>query len=246
MLVKPASMQPDHIVRDTNLGDVLDALDPGLTTVNDAAAHTYTALELVPADVDRTGALGGATADNWPTAAQIIGALEGNKQVLSPPGNALYGTEGSKSVTRQWPSMGVLGRNASFRRTIRNNNTGQTITMTAPASSGISVSGTMTIATNKWREFLFRILNSAPSCTLSATTVNGSKTISAIDLNLISQVSPGMSVYGTGIAANTRVDGVNLDAGTIHLDTNATADGTLIGLTFTPTVVISNVRAGDV
>jgi hypothetical protein len=245
-LVKPATFNMNHIARDMNPGDILDLSENPLIVVNSAVGVTLTPAQLLGQDIDRTGAAAGAIADTLPSADQIVNFLAGNKNLVTPPGNALYGTEPNKSVQLQWPAMlGVIPPYSTLRRFIRNG-VGQVLTVQAAANSGVTVSGTATIAASKWREFLIRILNSTPAAMLSVTTTNASAALSAVDLNLVNQITAGMSVYGTGIAANAVVVGVNRDAGTITMDQAATASGSLIAITFTPTVTLQNLRAGDI
>lgn len=102
-------------------------------TVDSAAtAVSLTAAQLINFGVLlRTGAPGGAVADTLDTAANIIAALGGPSLVL---------TDGT------------------FSRWIRMLNfTGQTITITT--NTGLVLSGTMTIATSTYRDFLFTVTN---------------------------------------------------------------------------------------
>lgn len=245
-LKRPASMQQNHIVNDWHDGDIPDFAERPMTAIDSATGITLTGVQVAAGDYERTGAAGGGIADTLPSAQQLISALAGNKNIVTPPFNELYGLQPNRSVPLQWPGgpFAVLARGSTFRRIVRNN-VGQVITMTAPASSGILTSGTMTIAASKWREFLFIIGASAAAATLAATTTNGNAILTNVDVNLISQLTPGMSIYGTGIAAGATIRSVNLDTGTVTMSANATADGTLIGVSFTPTITIQNLRAGD-
>lgn len=245
-LVRPASMQQNHLVHDWFGGDIPDFAERPLQIIDSAVGVTLTAEQVASGDYERTGAAGGGIADTLPTAAQLVATLAGNKNLVTPPGNELWGLQPFKNVPLEWPGapFSVIGPGSTFRRIVRNN-TGQVITMTAPATSGVLTSGTMTIAASKWREFLFIIGASAVAATLSATTTNANAVLTNIDLNLIAQLIPGMSIYGTGIAAGAIVRSVNLDAGTVTMSANATASGSMIGVAFTPTITIQNLRAGD-
>lgn len=248
MLRKPASFQDSHIAHDWVPGDLVDFSENPVNVVDSAAnlTRTITGLELAQGEMERTGTPAGGVADTWPTAAVLLAAIQGNKNLVSPPGNELYGLQPNKSVQLQWPALlDLLAPNATFRRIVRNL-TGQIITVTAPATSGVLTSGTMTIAASKWREFLIRIGSSAPSALLPVTTTNANAVLTAVDLTAINQIVPGMAVYGTGIAAGATVLSVNRDAGTITMSANATASGSLIGVTFTPVYTIQNLRAGDI
>ena len=109
--------------------NVNQALGVGFTTLS-SASQTVTALaaQIVGGILNRTGSPGGAVTETTPTAAQIIAAL--------PNTIALDGT---------------------FQFVFRyiNNALGQTTTWTA--GSGVTVTGTATIATSAWRDFLVTV-----------------------------------------------------------------------------------------
>ena len=58
-----------------------------------------------------------------------------------------------------------------------------------------------------------------------------------------------MSVYGTGVGASAKVTHVIYGTSGIKevwVDTNSTADGAAIVLSFKPTVVVHSLAAGDI
>jgi hypothetical protein len=225
-----------------NAGDIVSVWQD-LFTVNNAAGVTYVGNDLVKGDIDRTGPAG-AFQDNLPFADDWIKALSGALTQLTPPNNALYGLEPNKSVTLAFPfNLGFLPPFSCYRLVWRNGG-GGILTLAAQASSGVTISGTATLAATSWREYFIQILNSTPSAVIPVTTTNATKTISNVDPNLIQQITSGMSVFGAGVAASTKVAAVNRDTGVITVDTNLTATANNVAVTFTPTIVVKNRLGG--
>ncbi len=113
------------------VSNIDQAMGNAFTTVNSGAtALTATAAAIQGGILNRTGAPGGPVAETTPTAAQIIAAL--------PPSIPEDGTY-------------------QFRFRYINNALGQTVTWTA--GSGVTVTGTATIATSAWRDFLVTVEN---------------------------------------------------------------------------------------
>ena len=109
--------------------NVNQALGNALTTLS-SSSQTVTALaaQIAGGILNRTGSPGGAVTETTPTAAQIIAAL---------------------------PSTIALDGTYQFKFRYINNNLGQTTTWTA--GSGVTVTGTATIATNAYRDFLVTV-----------------------------------------------------------------------------------------
>lgn len=101
----------------------------GYTTV-DSGSQTVTATAAAVAGgiLNRTGSPGGAVTETTPTAAQIIAAL---------------------------PQSRLTDGTYQFWFRYINNSLGQTTTWTA--GSGVTVTGTATIGTNAWRDFLVTV-----------------------------------------------------------------------------------------
>lgn len=229
-------------------GDVLNTNESVQTIALDAA-YTYSGAEIAFGDIFRT-LISGAVTDVFPTANQLIDALRGNVNVVTPPSNELYGSQPSRSVQLAWPAnLMPFQPGSTFRRTIVET-TAFIITMDIPASGGITLAAApyniTAIAASSWREFVFKIMNSSPTVIIPVGQVNATKplTVPAAYLDMINNITPGMSVYGTNIAASTKVAGVNRDTGIITLDTNVTATLSLNAVTFTPTVVVYGLRSG--
>jgi hypothetical protein len=185
----------------------------------------------------------GAVATTLPSADQIIAAIKGNANVIVPPTNSPYAPDVAPPM--QWPSnLGVFEPQMTFRWVIRNLNAGTT-TLTAPANVGVSISGTATIATVKWREYIVRILCSAPTVVVGCSTTNANKVLNTTDLETLKKVQIGQSVFGVGIGASAVVRAIDYNTGNITVDVNSTATAGLVAVTFTPTVTFTNLRAGD-
>lgn len=227
-------------------GDIQDTCDqPPFVVDETAGGVTLTAAQFVASRITELSGNAGAVATTLPTAEQIVAALQGSLNKMVPPANSPYDSAHDAAPEMQWPAnLGVIPNPTTFRHIFRNLNGAGNNTITAQASSGVTISGTATLPTVTWREYIVTIKASAPSLTVGATTTNTSKVLSNIDKNIIKQIQPGMSVFGVGIGAAAVVDVVNYDAGTVTLTVASTATANNIGVTFTPTVVFTNVRSG--
>lgn len=226
------------------IGDILDTCDLPIASIDNSGGNVTLTGKDILQDLLLTG--GVAPTETLPTADQIIAALQGALNKIVPPANSPYNSAFNSAPPMQWPAnLGILPPNSTFRRVFRNANSG-TATLAAPSNAGVTISGTATIATSKWREYVARIKASAPSLTVGATTTNADKWLTNIDKSIIKQIQVGMSVYGTGIGASAVVDAVDYDNGKVHVTVNSSATADNIGVTFTPTVEFVNLRAGDV
>lgn len=223
-------------------GDIMSTFELEPFVIANAAGVNITAQQFVAQDIDRSGAV--AVADTLDTADNIVKALIGSINKISPPDNSLYGTLPSQVVQLAWPAnLNPLMPGSSFRRIIRSANTG-ILTLAVVANSGVSLLGATTIAATSWREYLIKILNSTPQTLVSATVTNASFVLTAVDLNAILNITVGMSVSGAGIQAGSTVVATNRDLGTITLSLAATATAGNVAITLTPTVTVRGVRSG--
>lgn len=231
-------------------GDILDSCDPtgpfvvdetagGVTLTQAQFAQSFPALEV--------SGNAGAVATTLPTADQVVAALKGNVNVIVPPANSPYDTGHDAAPPMQWPSnLGTIPPQTTVRWIIRNLNAGTT-TVTAPATAGVTVTGTATVVTLKWREYILRILCSAPTTVLGCNTTNATKVLTTTDIETVKKIQVGMSVFGTGIGAAAVVTAVDYNTGNITVSVASTAtSASLQAITFTPTVTFTNLRAGDV
>lgn len=230
-------------------GDIVNTNESPVTVALDAP-YTYLGPELAQGDIFRTLMSAGRT-DVFPTAQQLINALMGSVNAISPPSNELYGMQPSRSVQLAWPgNLMPFQPGSSFRRIITAT-TAFALTMSVPANAGISLAAApydqTVVAASSWREFVFQILNSSPTTVITVNQTNATKPLAvpAAYLDSINNITPGMSAYGTNIAANSKVATVNRDTGVITLDTNVTATLANNPVTFTPTVVVYGLRSGS-
>lgn len=245
MLAKPL-MNIGSIEAPQMQGDILDTCDQVPLVVDETAGGvTLTAAQFVASRFTELSGNAGAVATTLPTAAQLVAALQGQLNSMVPPANSPYDSAHNAAPDMQWPAnLGVLPPKTTFRHVFRNLNGAGNNTITAQASSGVTVAGTATIATVTWREYMVSIESSAPAVLIGVTTTNASKVLSNVDKDLIKKVQVGQSVFGVGIGAAAKVEIVNLDAGTISVSVASTATADNIGVNFTPTVVFTNLRSG--
>lgn len=230
-------------------GDIINTNET-LQTVALDAVYTYLGPELAAGDVYRT-LMSAGRADVFCTADQLCNALRGNINIVTPPSNELYGIQPSRSVTLAWPAnIMPFQPSSTFRRRITAT-TAFALAMAAPAAgAGLTLAAApydqTTVAASSWRDFLFQILNSSPTTVIACAQTNASLLLTVPSQNLlnINNITPGMSVFGTNIAALTKVAGVNRDTGIITLSIAATATIALNAITFTPTVVVAGLGGG--
>lgn len=131
-MIVPAGIVPDNAGMWGLWGAVqnLEQVDAiGFNSVaSSATSVTATAAAVTGGILNRTGSPGGGVTETTPTAAQIIAAL---------------------------PNTIPLDGTYQFKFRYINNNLGQTVTWTG--GSGVTVTGTATIGTNAWREFLLTV-----------------------------------------------------------------------------------------
>lgn len=227
-------------------GDILDTCEqPPFVVDETAGGVTLTGIQLARSRYTELSGNAGAVATTLPTAAQICDAVQGQLNKIVPPANSPYNAAFNAAPDMQWPAnLGLLQPDTSFRHVFRNLNGAGNNTITAPANAGVTVSGTATIATVTWREYLITIKCSAPQILIGLTTTNATKNLTNLDKDLIKRLQVGMSVYGVGIGAAAVVDSVNYDAGSCTVTVASTATADNIGVTFTPTVIFTNLRSG--
>lgn len=248
MLVAP-TVKVGGLEYQMNPGDILNTNESPITIAADAV-YTYLGPDLAQGDVFRT-LMTAARADVFCTAQQLIDALRGSINQITPPSNELYGIQPSRSVQLAWPAnLMPFAPGSSFRRIITAT-TAFALNMAAPAAgAGLTIAAApydqVTVAASSWREFVFQILNSSPAITIACSQINATKplTINNSFIDLANQVTPGMSAFGTNIAAGSKVAAVNRDTGVITLDTNVTATIAVNAISFTPTVVVYGLRSG--
>lgn len=209
-------------------GDVIAAM-PTAVALTTAGNGSITAAMVAAGFIRRSGPSGAFT-DTLPTSEQIASLLRG------------FG------LTSEW----VSGLGIPLRIY---NSVAQALTLAVPSNEGISLStsvfGTSTaVAASKWRDYFIELASApVPSLIVTGATTNGSKKLLLDSEAAAGAVVPGMSVYGTGVGASAKVTHVIYGTSGIKevwVDTNSTADGAAIVLSFKPTVVVHSLAAGDI
>ena len=209
-------------------GDVIAAM-PTAMALTTAGNGTITAAMVAAGFIRRSGPSGAFT-DTLPTSEQIAAILRG------------FGLQA------EW----VSGLGLPLRIY---NSVAQALTLAVPANEGISLStsifGTSTaVAASKWRDYFVELVSApVPILVTIGATTNGSKKLLLAAEQPAGSVVTNMSVYGTGVGASAKVTHVIYGTSGIKevwVDTNSTADGTDIVLTFKPTVVVHSLGAGDI
>ena len=245
MLAKPL-WKNGPVTLEFQVGDVEDTHDQDEIAENQTGGGTTLTGAKVAALNVRASGNAGAVATTLPTAAQIVDALRGAFGIDVPPANSPFDVAHNVAPDKEFPSnLGIFPPRASFRFTLINAN-GGTNTLTAQASSGVTISGTATVATNVWREWIVRILASAPTVIVQATTTNANPVLTNVALSELAKIQIGMTVTGTNIGAGAVVVAVNRDARTVTLSVNSTGTADNVAVTFQPTVTFTNLRAGTI
>lgn len=196
-------------------GDIIN-MQETLQSIANAAGVTWTAANIITGILQRSGAA--AVSDTTPDASSLVNALLANG-----------GYQGGGAYSAQGIQAG-----STFRLRLLNANTG-TLTLVAGAGCTLS-SGPFASAnapTVAASEYLLSITNGTPPQTYAATTTNASAVITGMTADQTKNITPGMSVSGTGIPASATVLSVQPGVG-FTLSANATATGALIALAFTP------------
>lgn len=215
-----------EIARQVARGDT--AFDPSIiTTQNGTVGLSYSGSAIAGGVILRTGTLAGAANDLFVDSNTVVSAVS-----ISDYQRASAGSQ--------------------FRLRIINSNTSQVITLTG--GTGITLNGTMTLATNTWREVLIRVVAGAPPTVQVGSTTNATNTVQLVGvngnpyfnhLNNGNIIEVGMLVTGTGIQAGTTVSGITPE-GLLTISQNANATGSNTTLSFFPVVTIDNLGSGTI
>jgi hypothetical protein len=238
MLVQPL-YNIGGVKQEWGVGDMFNTREKTVA-VDGAASFTYAAADFAGGDLIVGG--GAGVTGTLPTADQIIKAIMGN--IFQQPSSVPYHGYSTAPV-QDLTFLTMIPPNSSFRRTVINNNS-STLTHAAPSNGGVTISGTATIATANWREYIVRIMEASPAIAIVGSTTNASKALTNLNKDQARQVRVGMSIYGTGIGASAKVAAVNYDTGAVTTDVNSSATADNILITFTPTVILQALRGGNV
>lgn len=204
------------------------AVAPSAVALTTVGSGTITPAMCGSGNIRRSGPTAGYT-DTWPTADQLATLVRS------------YG-----GMVDWSPGIGLLVRHI--------NTVAFAATMAVPATSGISLStakysSVTANAASQWRDFFIEFVSEPVAARLvTANIANGTKQILPAAELPYGSIAAGMSVYGTGIGTSALVTNVVHGVSGIKevwVDTNSTADTVGASITFTPTVVIHSLGAGD-
>ncbi len=184
-----------------------------IATLTTAGAGTLTGALLSNNILNRTGPTG-AYIDTTDTATNIINALSDNGNRVS---------QGTSYRLRYLNSVAYA--------------------MTLAAGTGVTLAGTTTVAASSVKDYLVQVTNGSPQKVYAATVDGSTAVITGMTQDQTSNLSIGMAVTGTGIAASSVVIGIQVGVG-VTLNNNTTAAGTNVALTFSPTVTITGLGQG--
>ena len=219
MLAKPIIMD-GQLQRQVQQGDVLAGGDVINSTLVTAGNGTILASQVVSGILNRTGPVGAFT-DTTDSAANIISGFLG--QYAFPAGPGSFSFPGVQQGT-------------TFRLRYINS---VAFAMTLAAGLGVTLGANVNVAASSVKEYLFTIINGAQGQVYVATTTAASAIITGLLQGQTNNLSPGMTVTGSGIPASTTVLSVQSGAG-VTLSANATVTATLVALTFGPQIRIDS------
>ena len=205
--------------------------------ISTVGAGTWTATAMVSGFIYRTGPTGAYT-DTTDTAFNILNALAGNS-----------------------PGADVAVGNTFKLRFAEASGQAMTLAYGAGVSAGSGLLSRNASASTV-RDYIVTVLAIGGPYVLNCSTTNGSKTVTfyeppgAVAWNIgpsvrAINITPGMTVTGTGIAAGTTVAGLTQGQGGltgVTLSANATATtaaGAYVALTFGPTISIDSIGSGS-
>jgi len=208
------------LTRELAQGDVA-AVGDFSTGISTAGAGTLIAAAIAGGIIARTGP-GAGFIDTFDSADNILKALGGNYQ--------------TPTIAGLQPSYGGGVKPGIAFRFIYQNQVAYAMTAASAASSGVILGTNVNVAASLVRVYQCTVNNATPAQVISGTTVNSSAVITGMTAAQTAVLSPGMSAYGSGVAASALILSVQSGVG-ITLTSNATASAT-VSLTFTPTITI--------
>lgn len=199
------------VVRRLGPGDVLAGSEL-MGTLTTVGAGTITGALFNNSLIKRTGATAAFT-DTTDTAANIIAAVA----------QGIGASNVQNGTSWRLRYLNTLG-----------------FTCTIAAGTNVSLVGQCNVHPLSTKEFLVTVLNGTATQVFTGTTVNASKVITGMTAAQTALLTTGMAISGTGIPASTLIASIQPGIG-VTTDTNSTADGSLISLTFAPRVSITSI-----
>jgi hypothetical protein len=218
MTIAKPLIQDSQFTRQLQRGDVLAGAEQ-IATLTTAGAGTLTAALLLSGILSRTGP-GAGYIDTTDTAQNIINALLANNYFGSADMSSAGGVEAGTTVRLTYVNTVAFA-------------------MTLAAGAGVTLGSNVNISASSVKDYLLTITNGTPTQVYAATTANGSAVITGLLQSQTNDLSVGQSVTGTGIPASTTIISIQPGVG-VTLSANATATGSLVALTFGPSVRIDS------
>lgn len=167
------------------------------------------------------------------TAAMVLGGIINR---TGPVGAYIDTFPAASEILAANPQLGVGDSwTLIFRNTVAQ-------AMTAAAGVGIVLGTNVDTAASLVREYLLTVLAGGVQQIFAANTTNANATLTGLTQAQAALLQPGMGVTGAGIAANSVIIGVNSTLGTVTLNNNATATGT-VAITFFPRIQLDGIES---
>jgi len=244
------------IVTPASVGDVLNQLwGPIKKYVVANGNVTVTAEDLAKGDIAAVSDTA-AHLINLPKANDILIAMRGNLNKLTPQGSELY----HLNQPAVEPLLADYLESSpeplfTFLRRFYARNAGGTMTLTEPTEGGIfmkdlegAAGGFVALATNTVTEVIFRIINSTPTL-LAVGDMQSPGALGVLTLENKEQakkVTPGMAAYGSALTGNAGfVKEVDYNNGKITFDVDADETG-LKSITLTPVIHVTAIATGTI
>jgi len=225
-----------------NRGDIMNLME---TIVIDttATALTYTGLHVASGILQRSGT--DVVSDTLPSAAALILAVQGQMNQLA--GNQLPGAALIPLIQAfpQWATMG-LERNSTMRFIVRNLNAANVITLVAPASAGVVLSGSGALAAVSVVEWLVTFLSTAMPTAFIGDPVNASPNINNVAAVDLDRLDLGMSLYGAASGTAAVIAAIDYANNRVVASVNNTAGATAQNTPATPTTRWTRLRSSTV
>lgn len=214
MAIRPAVFD-GGLLRPLQVGDVLVGGETTTNTLTTAGAGTITAAMLTGGILTRSGPGAGFT-DTTDTAANIVAALAGQANL----------NVGGYAVPNGTTDRLIYINTVAFA-------------MTLAAGSGVTLGANVNIAASSVKDYLITVTNGTPPQIFAATVDGSTKVITGLSQTQTNLLSVGMAVTGTGIAASSVIASIQPGVG-VTLNNNTTVAGSLVALTFNPTITITS------
>lgn len=219
-----AAVYDNGIVRMPQQGDLIANSEAILTNAT-AGALSITGAMMASGILSRSGP-GAGYIDTFPAASDLVNTLMGS-------GNFV----GTGAFSAQGVQPGL-----SFRFRIINT---VAFANTVAAGAGGTLSGVTTVAASTYRDYLVTITNGTPPQVIAGNTTNANAVVTGMNAGLLSMLTQGMLVTGTGIPGGATIASIQPGVG-ITLSANATATNTGTALTFSPSYTVAGIGSGAI